>query len=383
VENGAVAHTTRAQGRVAVDESRIYRLNAALDGWIKDVSPVTTGSLVRKNQLLAQFYTPEFLPAIQSYLFAIDTFERFGASGKESKEQRLQNGSNLENQKNALRNIGMSDHQLEQIAKTRKVTERIDIRAPASGFVIARNVSPGQRYTGGTEHFRIADLSRVWIVADVFERDAPLLTPGMEVRCTVPHGRTFRARVSAVLPQFDPSSRTLKVRLEAENPGYRLRPDMFVDIDLPVESGGGMTVPVDAVLDSGLKKTVFIDRGNGLFEPRSIETGRFLGDRVELTRGVRPGEKVVVAGSFLIDSESRMKIAAAGIHGTPGRDPVCGMELDADRAASEGRSTTHGGTAYYFCSKECMGKFGKTPQNYLKPAGEKRNVAGLGGHGHD
>ena len=121
--------------------------------------------------------------------------------------------------------------------------------------------------------------------------------------------------VSKVLPQFDPVSRTLKVRLELDNPGYVLRPDMFVDVEFPVTLPPALTVPSDAVLDSGLKKTVFVDRGNGFFEPRQVETGWRFGDRVEITKGLMAGEQIVISGNFLIDSESRMKMAAAGMYG--------------------------------------------------------------------
>ena len=146
--------------------------------------------------------------------------------------------------------------------------------APATGFIIARNVSPGQRFDKGAEWYRIADLSRVWVLADLFRNEAEYVRPGMKVRVTIPETKkTLNAVVSKVLPQFDPNSRTLKVRLELDNPGYALRPDMFVDVEFPVTLPAALTVPADAVLDSGLKKTVFVDRGNGLFEPREVETG--------------------------------------------------------------------------------------------------------------
>ena len=138
--------------------------------------------------------------------------------------------------------------------------------------------------------------------------------------------RKFRARVSKILPQFDACSRTLKVRLEADNDDYALRPDMFVDVECPVTLPPAITVPIDALLDSGLRKTVFVDRGNGLFEPRQVETGWRFGDRVEIVKGLKPGERIVVSGNFLLDSESRMrtevpKAAAAGQTASPSPEP--------------------------------------------------------------
>jgi YHS domain-containing protein len=175
--------------------------------------------------------------------------------------------------------------------------------------------------------------------------------------------------VSTVLPQFDPNSRTLKVRLELDNPGYTLRPDMFVDVEFPVTLPAALTVPADAVLDSGLRKMVFVDRGNGYFEPRKVETGWRFGDRIEITKGLMPGERIVVSGTFLIDSESRMKAAAAGIYGESSNDPVCGMYVDEGKAKASGKTGSYSKKTYYFCSDDCKQKFDKNPGLYLKKTG--------------
>jgi YHS domain-containing protein len=144
---------------------------------------------------------------------------------------------------------------------------------------------------------------------------------------------------------------------------------MFVNVEIPISLPEMIAVPSEAVLDSGLKKTVFVDRGNGWFEPRQVETGRSLGDRVEILRGLTRGEKIVVSGNFLIDSESRLKQASAGIFGKPGRDPVCGMALDEDRAKAAGLTRQYGGKSFYFCSPEDMAKFDKAPQKYANSTG--------------
>jgi YHS domain-containing protein len=192
----------------------------------------------------------------------------------------------------------------------------------------------------------------------------------MAVRLELPYqSRTMTARVSQALSQVDPVSRTTRVRLEADNPGYVLRPDMFVNVEIPLTMAETISVPTEAVLDSGLRKTVFVDRGNGWFEPRPVETGRSLGDRTEILRGLTPGEKIVVSGNFLIDSESRLKQASSGIFGKPGRDPVCGMALDEDRAKAAGLTRQYGGKTWYFCSPEDMAKFDKNPQKYANGSG--------------
>ncbi|HSA96321.1 MAG TPA: YHS domain-containing protein, partial [Acidobacteriota bacterium] len=151
---------------------------------------------------------------------------------------------------------------------------------------------------------------------------------------------------------------------EAENPGYVLRPDMFVDVELPVTLEATLAVPADAVLDTGLKRTVFVDRGGGFFEPREIETGRRLGNTVEIVKGLTAGERIVVSGTFLIDSESRMELAAAGMTGNLSQDPVCGRPVSVKKAAEAGRTAVYEGTTYYFCSDEDKDLFLKDPRKY-------------------
>lgn len=180
--------------------------------------------------------------------------------------------------------------------------------------------------------------------------------------------------MSKVLPQFDSSTRTLKIRLEADNPGYALRPDMFVNVEIPVRGTAAIVVPTDAVVDSGLKKTVFVDRGNGYFEPRQVETGRSMGEQVEISKGLMAGEKIVVSGNFLIDSEARMQRAAAGLNGKAGRDPVCGMNIDEGRSRAAGYVNEYQGKSYFFCSPECRNEFVKAPKRYLSSAAGPNNM---------
>jgi Cu(I)/Ag(I) efflux system membrane fusion protein len=311
-EQGSKRFMRRLVGRVAPDETRLYRVNMAVDAWVQEIFPVTVGSLVRKDQPLLSYYSPEFGGSIQAYFYALSAMDRYQASGTETPAQMALTTATIQQAIDSLKNLGMGDLQIEELKRTRQPTKRVVVRAPASGFVIARNVYAGQRLERGAEIYRIADLGRVWILADTFDGEAESLRPGALAKVTVPHGEhSFEARVSGVPPQFDPVSRSLKVRLEVVNPGYRLRPDMFVDVELPVELPSALTVPADSVLDSGLRKTVFVDRGKGSFERRAVETGWRFGDRVEIRRGLSPGERIVVAGTFLLDSESRMRLGAA------------------------------------------------------------------------
>jgi len=201
--------------------------------------------------------------------------------------------------------------------------------------VVARNVSPGQKFERGAEYYRIADLSRVWILADVFESDAQYLQPGAQVRVNLPdQGKSFPGRVSNVLPQFDGATRTFKARIEVDNRSYALRPEMFVDLELPVAFSRTVVVPAGAVLDSGLRKTVFVERGQGLFSPREVETGRRFDDRVEIVKGLAAGERIVVSGNFLVSSESRLK-EAADMYSPASEQP----KADAKTATSDTKKT--------------------------------------------
>jgi membrane fusion protein, copper/silver efflux system len=315
VDETSGTYKLRLLGRVAPDETRIYKLNAGIDGFIQEVSSAaTTGSFVRKNQVLATFSSPSATMTIQTYILnmgAEDRFRKSAAEGSVEGQSLAAANANIQQRTQQLQNLGMSSLQMEEIRRTRQFPEKIKIVSPADGFVVARSVSPGQKFERDTEWYRIADLRRVWIEADVFENDAQYLQPGMQVRVFLPNqSRVFQGRVSNVLPQYVAATRTLKARIEVDNHDYVLRPDMFVDVELPVAFSRTIVVPAGAVLDSGLKRTVFVERGEGLFSPRTVETGRRFDDRVEIVRGLETGERIVVSGNFLVGSESRLKEAA-------------------------------------------------------------------------
>jgi YHS domain-containing protein len=263
----------------------------------------------------------------------------------------------------------------------------------------------------GAEFYRIADLSRIWILADVFGEEAQYLRPGTLAMISLPNqGETLRARVSNVLPQFDPTTRTMKLRLEMENPGFVLRPGMFVDVELPVPVPAGLSIPTEALLDSGLKKRVFIDRGNGYFVPREVETGWRFGDRVQIVSGLSTDDRIAVSGTFLLDSESRLKspISADAGDGSArlegdhhfstamdsqkelvsAKDPYCGMNIVPAKSKAEGNTTTYRGKTYYFCSTNCRDNFLKDPDRYVsagKLATRLVSTPGMkvGAHAHD
>ncbi|MBZ5654810.1 MAG: efflux RND transporter periplasmic adaptor subunit [Acidobacteriia bacterium] len=392
VEKSGAPHLIRVVGHVVPEDTRVYRVNSGTEGFVRETYNDSVGVQVKKDQKLATSYTGETLAVASGFLAA--TAGVPGANGKDGSRTvpfpgtlAKQGSSSIQGYTDRLRNLGVSEVQIKQMAENRQLPESVDIVAPADGFILARNISPGQHFEHSTEFYRIADLSRVWILADIFGSEAQSFHPGALARVTLSgQGKTFSARVSNVLPQVDPATRTLKLRLEADNPGFALRPDMYVDVELPVAMPAGLTVPQDAVIDSGREQRVFVERSSGVFEPRPVQTGWRSGDRVQIVHGLSEGERVVSAGTFLVDSESRLKSAGQkplepqrhekgvprsnnepGLTASAGKvkDTACGMMIDAAKAVAEGNTVTRDGVTYYFCSDSCKKKFGAQPEHYL------------------
>jgi Cu(I)/Ag(I) efflux system membrane fusion protein len=392
VEKSGGTHIVRVVARVVPEDTRIYRINSGVDGFIRETYSDSVGMRVKKNQKLATYYAPEFLSTASGFLAAVQGVP--GAVGKDGARTvpfpgtlAKQGVSSLQGYSDRLRNLGMSDVQIQEMADSHQLPQSIDVVAPADGFILARNISPGQHFEHDMEFYRIADLSRVWVVADVYEQEARLLRPGGLAQVSLREGgRKLRARITDSLPQAEAGSQTLKLRLEVDNPGFILRPEMLVDVDLPVTVPPGITVPLDALVNSGARKLVYVEHGQGIFEPREVETGWSFGDRAEIVRGVTPGEQVVTGATFLVDSESRLTTAAAVKAPAPPpdrlpasteavasakkvTDPSCGMQIDKARAIASGNTVAYRGATYYFCSADCRKKFQNDPD-------------GLAGTGH-
>jgi membrane fusion protein, copper/silver efflux system len=315
-EKTSGTHSVRFLGRVVPEDTRTYRINAGMDGFVRETFEDSVGEFVKKDQKLATSYVAETLSVASGFLAASAGMP--GAVGKDGARTvpypgavSKQGVSSIQGYTDRLRNLGLSEVQIQQMAENHQLPETVDIVSPADGFILARNISSGQHFERAAEFYRIADLSQVWIVADVFGADAQDIRPGAVARVTLRDQRgTFTARVSNALPQVDPETRVLKLRLEASNPGFALRPDMFVDVEFPVSGPPGLIVPQDAVIDSGHEQRVFVERSTGVFEPRRVQIGWRSGDRVEIVHGLAQGERVVVEGTFLVDSESRLKSSA-------------------------------------------------------------------------
>ncbi len=294
-----------AVGRVMADETRMTRVQARTDGWIDTVVADFTGKFIAKGEPLLTYYSPELHASEQEFLLAIKAVAAMQASSMH--DSAANSHALVEASRKRLELLRMTPAQIDEVERTEKPLASITLFAPASGFITARNAFPGQKFTPETELYTLADLSQVWVIADVFEADAARVHVGQTARISFPGGGgTLTAKVAYIQPQVDPATRTLKVRFVMPNPGA-LKPDMYADVEL--ESGGTrrLMVPAEAVLDAGTSKTMFFDSGNGHFEPRTVETGERLGERVEILSGLKAGERYAASGVFLLNSDSQMK----------------------------------------------------------------------------
>lgn len=312
-EYGAGGKSIRAAGRVAADETRIVRVQTKIEGWIEQVHVNFTGKFVEKDAPLLTIYSPEMLATQQEYLLALRSREILHGSPLASARE---SGSGLvEAARRRLQLWDLSDSQIAAIEKSGKPFTNVTLHSPISGHVTERNAFPKQRVTPENPLYTITDLSRVWVMADVYEFESAAIQQGERAIVTVSAypGRRFPATVSYIQPQMDATTRTLRIRLELSNPELLLKPEMFVNVELFSGEQAKLTVPTSALLNSGTRQTVFVDRGNGYLEPRRVQAGRYLGDRVEILSGLKAGERIVTSGTFLVDSESQLKSAASGM----------------------------------------------------------------------
>lgn len=332
------AKPVRTVGTVTYDETRLAMVHPRIDGWVERMFVSFTGEFVKKGQPLLTIYSPELLASQQELLLARRARDLMA---KNPMASAAEGGTALfDAARRRLELWDLSADQINRVLDTGEPIRSVTLHSPASGFVLKREVYPNQRVTPESVLYTIADLTRVWIMAEVFESDIPQMKPGTPARITFTSGAApLDARVAYVQPQVDPMTRTLKVRLEASNPGTRLKPDMFVNVELTVPGDKRLMVPSGAILDTGNRQTVFIDLGDGYLEPRAVMAGERIGDRVVITSGLSGGERVVASGTFLIDSESQLKAAAAGMGAPEGHQhggPAGSAEKKAAKAAAPG-----------------------------------------------
>ncbi len=312
--------TIRAAARLAYDETRIARVQPRVSGWIDHVSVDFTGRLVKKNQPLLSVYSPELVSTQQELLVAAKAREALAKSPYPDVASGAR--SLYDSTRERLRLYNISEAQIGEIEKRGSPVTAMTLASPISGFVIARNAYPGQRVAPETELYTIADLSTVWALAEIYEYEAPMVRLGQEATMTLAGfpGQVFKGKVGYIYPDLDKSTRTIKVRIEFPNPRFELKPDMYANVEFHIDFGNRLSVPEEAVLDSGAEQIVFVAHGDGYFEPRKVGLGEKVGGRYVVLGGLAAGERVVTSANFLIDSESKLKSAIGGMEDAAGHD---------------------------------------------------------------
>ena len=304
--------TIRAAARVTVDETRIVKVQTRLEGWIDRVFADFTGQYVKKGDALATVYSPDALATEQEFLLALRAQHTMHAGAMPEIAEGSDNLVAAARRRLELWDI--SGPQIDEVARTRKPIEYLTLYAPASGYITERNAFPNQHVTSDTVLYTLAGLSTVWVLADVYEYEGAGVRLGQPATLTLDYlpGRVFHGRVSYILPGVDPASRTLRARIEVSNPGDLLKPDMYGQVEIRTGGARRLMVPESAVLDSGNRQVVYVDRGNGVLEPRPVRVGERADGRAEILEGLRAGERIVTSGNFLLDSESQLKAASGG-----------------------------------------------------------------------
>lgn len=314
--------TVRASGRVDIDETRVASVSAKFEGYVERLQVATTGQPVARGQALFEVYSPELVSAQREYALAAQGVAKLAEAGGEAQGamRQLAEASLLR-----LKNWDIADAQLKALARTGEVRRTLAFRSPVAGVVIDKKAIQGMRFMPGEMLYQIADLSTVWVQADVFEQDIAAVHVGQpaKIRINAYPGEVFAGRIAYVYPTLKAETRTVPVRIELANPQGRLKPAMFADVELPV--GGAtpvVTVPNSAVIDSGSRQVVVVQLAEGRFEPRSVKLGQRGGDFVQVLEGIRDGELVVSSANFLIDAESNLKAALGGMQKTDAAKPA-------------------------------------------------------------
>lgn len=307
-EVGSVGGELRTTARLAVDETRVRKVNVKVEGFVEKLYVDFIGKPVAKGQPLFSLYSPEFVSAQKEFLLALKTQKALDGGVLQGSGSDL-----LDASRRRLMLWDVPKEAIEHLEKTGEIQRALPLRSPISGVVTAKNVVEGARITSADIPFEITDLSHVWALADVYEPEIPRVKVGQAATMTLRSfpGRTFQGRVAFVDPVLDPKTRTAKVRLEFSNPKGDLKPETFGEVVLKGASRKGVLVPMDAVMDAGTQKVVFLALGNGKFEPKEVTTGATVGEMVEVLSGLQAGDPVVTRANFLVDSESRLKAALA------------------------------------------------------------------------
>ena len=301
----------RTVGLVEYDERRLATVNTKFEGWIEKLHVDYSGKYVRKGEPLAEIYSPELLATQQEFLNLLKWKKESASVKNQDVGSMLSKDAQaiIEGARQRLRLWDISDAQIDKIEQSGKPIRTLTIYSPVSGYVVQKAALKGMRVTPGEKLFDIADLSTVWILSDIFEYELPLIRVGEKAAISLSYfpGKEFSSNIDYVYPTIAGDTRSAKVRFTISNPGNKLKPQMYTNVEVKIDLGNKLVIPDDAVLDAGKRQVVYVDKGEGNFEPREVSIGMKADGMVEITKGLKAGERVASAANFMIDSEAKLK----------------------------------------------------------------------------
>jgi Cu(I)/Ag(I) efflux system membrane fusion protein/cobalt-zinc-cadmium efflux system membrane fusion protein len=344
VKRVGISRSIRALGTVTYDERKIHTVNTKFDGWIERLYVDFVGERVKRGQPLFDIYSPELVSAQEEYRLALEQHRKLAGSPYQSVRESAKRLLSASRKRLAYWDLTKS--QIERIETGGDVRKTVTVYSPANGVVIEKQAFEGHFVKAGAHQYEIADLSTVWVDAEIYEYELPFIEEGMpaEMELSYIPGRTYRGRVIFVYPFLTPETRTARLRVEFENPEGDLKPDMYANVFLEsAVAKDAVAVPQEAVIDSGVRQIVFVARGKGRFEPREIRIGAEGGEgRYQVLDGLEAGEEVVVSAQFMLDSESRLREAIQKMidvrsgGGDAAEDlDMSGMDMDMDAGAED------------------------------------------------
>ena len=311
VRSASAAYRTLTQeirtvGTVGYDERGLTQVTLKISGWVREVFVNSIGRPVRKGEALFTFYSPDLLASQDEYLLALRTQARLATSPLD--EAKANAASLVTSARERLRLWDLTDAQITALERRGKAEPVLTIYAPSSGIVLKREALPGKYVEPGTALYEVADLSRVWISADIYESEvaAVKLDQPISVSFSAYPGEIFRGSKVFIYPSLNTEARTVRVRFELPNPGLKLKPGMYGNVILQTDAVNALVVPKEAVLETGLRQLVFMDRGEGRYEQRLVKLGRRSQDEVEVMEGLKEGDRIVTSANFLLDAESKL-----------------------------------------------------------------------------
>src|SRR5205823_10649610 len=322
-EMGTLTKEIRVVGKVSYDETRLTHIHSKVSGYIEEVFADSVGKQVRAGEPLFTIYSPDLVATEQDFLLALRSRELLRTSTVASAAKGSENL--IAAARERLRLWDVSDQEINSLESEGKVKRAMAVYSPVTGVVMERAAYHHGTFVDPTKDlFTIVDLSHVWVLGEVYETDLSFVKTGQAAEIELPYsggGRRIRGRVSFIYPFLDPKTRTVQARMEFPNPDLSLKPEMFTNITMSVSIGRQLLIPQDALMDTGTEQYVFIDKGDGYVQPRKVKASAEAGERVGIQEGLKPGERVVTGANFVVDSESRLKGAFAGM-GAPSQAPA-------------------------------------------------------------